>query len=296
MRPFPSGCWTCKLRHRKCDSKTPACRECLDRQIPCHGYGPKPLWMDGAVAETRELTRIKKAVKQHVRNLRKSQNRDRQAERDRHSAARTNPPQVPSENLATPPTRAVVVLSPPSPSEQAPEDAFHELGEGCSGDLVSPSSGHSHDPVQDERSTSTGPQSTFACVFRPESASLVMHYLDHVFYWQYPYFQPRSRLGNRGWLLAYLSNGGPLYHAALALSALHRNKVQISRRQDYLRNQEAFEYHSKALRELFELSQRTETEALLNDKSQLAEFAASSLMLISFEVRHRLTVEVGVSE
>ncbi|RSL93529.1 hypothetical protein CEP52_013190 [Fusarium oligoseptatum] len=111
-----------------------------------------------------------------------------------------------------------------------------------------------------------------------------MHYLDHVFYWQYPYFQPRSRIGNRGWLLTYLSNGGPLYHAALALSALHRNKVQLSRRQDYLRNQEAFEYHSRALRELCELSRRTRTEALLDDTSQLAEFAASSLMLISFEV------------
>jgi hypothetical protein len=87
-----------------------------------------------------------------------------------------------------------------------------------------------------------------------------------------------------------------LYHAALALSALHRNKVQISRRKDYLRNQEAFDYHSKALRELCELSQRAETEALLNDKFQLAEFAASSLMLISFEVRHWLTAAVGVSE
>ncbi|KAH7239645.1 putative C6 transcription factor [Fusarium solani] len=229
-------------------------------------------------------SRASKAVKQHVRNLRKSQNRDRQAGRDRHSAASTIPPQVPSENPSTPPSRAVLVLSPPSRPEHVPEDAFHELGESCSGDLVSPSSGHSHDPAQDERSTSTGPHSTFACVFRPESASLVMHYLDHVFSWQYPYFQPRSRLGNRGWLLTYLSNGGPLYHAALALSALHRNKVQISRRKDYLRNQEAFDYHSKALRELCELSQRAETEALLNDKFQLAEFAASSLMLISFEV------------
>ena len=111
-----------------------------------------------------------------------------------------------------------------------------------------------------------------------------MHYLDSVFYWQYPYFRSRSRLGNRGWLLLFLSSGGPLYQAALALSALHRNQVvsQI----DYQRNQEAFEYHSKALRELSEFSRRTETETLLGDKSQLAEFASSSLMLISFEVRN----------
>lgn len=45
-----------------------------------------------------------------------------------------------------------------------------------------------------------------------------MHYLDHVFYWQYPYLRPRSHLGDRAWLLLFLGNGDPLYHAAIALS------------------------------------------------------------------------------
>lgn len=111
-----------------------------------------------------------------------------------------------------------------------------------------------------------------------------MHYLDQVFYWLFPYFRPRSRLGDRGWLLPLLCNGGPMSHAAMALSALHRNAVQVTRRQDYLRNQEALEYHSRALRELLEISCRTDTETLLGDKFQLAEFIASSLTLISFEV------------
>ncbi|OQD92708.1 hypothetical protein PENSOL_c038G05814 [Penicillium solitum] len=189
--------------------------------------------MDGATAERQELTRIKNAVKQNFREVRKSQN---------HLFLSFRLLRI--------------------------RDFFQKL----------PASESSPAAAQILPARALAPSH----VFGPKAASLVMHYLDSVFYWQYPYFRSRSRLGNRGWLLLFLSSGGPLYQAALALSALHRNQVvsQI----DYQRNQEAFEYHSKALRELSEFSRRTETETLLGDKSQLAEFASSSLMLISFEV------------
>ncbi|KAF5636938.1 C6 transcription factor [Fusarium sp. NRRL 25303] len=117
-------------------------------------------------------------------------------------------------------------------------------------------------------------------VLCPRLASLIMYYLDHVFVWQFPYYQFKSSLGNRGWLLTCLSNGGSLSHAALALSTLHRDASQ--KRCSY--NQEAFEFHSMALRELCQLSQHTEAETLLNDRAKLAEFIAASLTLISFEV------------
>lgn len=291
MGPFPSGCWTCKLRHRKCDFRTPTCGECRDRSIPCYGYGPKPSWMDGATAERQELTRIKNAVKQNFRKVRKSQNHVRQVRRERSRIIRSTSPQMPVESLLTMPTPAVPERPSPSHPRLLPKVTCKGLDPSRSADLASESPGYVCSPVQNERNTSTGLHSQHpepAHVFGPKAASLVMHYLDSVFYWQYPYFRPRSRLGNRGWLLLFLSSGGPLYQAALALSALHRNQVvsQI----DYQRNQEAFEYHSKALRELSEFSRRTETETLLGNKSQLAEFASSSLMLISFEVRYSVVV------
>jgi hypothetical protein len=111
-----------------------------------------------------------------------------------------------------------------------------------------------------------------------------MYYLDHVFAWQCPYYQFQSCLSSRGWLLVFLSNGASLSHAALALSALHRDASQ--KRDSY--NQQAFEFHSLALRELRNLSQHTETETLLNDRTKLAEFIAANLTLISFEVGQKL--------
>ncbi|KAF5718840.1 transaminase type I [Fusarium mundagurra] len=90
----------------------------------------------------------------------------------------------------------------------------------------------------------------------------------------------RKLLAQCGQRLALVSNGGSLSYAAFALSTLHRDASQ--KRCSY--SQEAFEYHSMALRELRKLSQLTETETPLNDRAKLAEFIAASLTLTSFEV------------
>ncbi|KAL0937102.1 uncharacterized protein CTRU02_206833 [Colletotrichum truncatum] len=75
-RPFArssGGCWTCRIRHRKCDECSPACKECTDRHIKCHGYGPEPDWVKDSVKLRAELQRIKHAVKQNFRQTRKLQ-------------------------------------------------------------------------------------------------------------------------------------------------------------------------------------------------------------------------------
>ncbi|ENH75301.1 hypothetical protein FOC1_g10001491 [Fusarium oxysporum f. sp. cubense race 1] len=246
MRSFPSGCWTCKLRHRKCDLQIPA--ECTDRCIPCHGYGSKPTWMDGSAAEHEELERIKRAVKQHLKKLRRVQ-RNQSLGRDVQPERRAQ--------IQTPPAPDATELSSPSLSEEAVDRGYDN---------------------SESRKTLVDAGNSLPITRR--LASLLMYYLDHVFVWQFPYFQPRSCLGNRGWLLIFLSNGGSLSHAALALSTLHRDASQ--KKCSY--SQEAFEFHSKALRELRKLSQHTETETLLSDRTKLAEFIAASLTLISFEV------------
>ncbi|KAH8650723.1 hypothetical protein BGZ61DRAFT_487758 [Ilyonectria robusta] len=218
-----SGCWTCKLRHRKCDLRTPTCRECNDRCIPCYGFGPKPLWMDGAAAERQELTRIKKAVKQNLRNLHihKSQVHDWQVDRDStlfvEASSTTSQALVESESLLT--LLAEVATGLLSPMLLRDEHNYSLEPSPVEGGYY----GQSH--IGDDGNAPTHlrrpQQPAYLCGFRPDSASLVMHYLDYVFYWQYPYFRPNSHLGNRGWLLPFLINGGPLYYAALALSALH---------------------------------------------------------------------------
>lgn len=75
MSAISIGCWTCRVRHKKCDITTPVCKECSDRSVQCHGYGPKPAWMDGGSEEKKEKSRIKAAINQHVRRIRKMHHR-----------------------------------------------------------------------------------------------------------------------------------------------------------------------------------------------------------------------------
>ncbi|KAJ5810765.1 hypothetical protein N7447_010281 [Penicillium robsamsonii] len=244
MGAISIGCWTCRVRHKKCDITTPFCRECSDRNVHCHGYGPKPAWMDGALEEKKERARIKLAISQHVRRVRKMQNR----------AKRTAPPQAVKEML-------------PSNSEVNNLTAF-DMG----GSNIVPNA--SMESV-DQTSSQDG-------IFDPQAACLLMHYLDQVFSWQFPYFCSTSRLGNRGWLLYLLMKQGPLYHAVLSLSSLHQSAI-LGNEEEYQQKERALEHHSRALREFCKFMGE-ERGKLLDDNARLAEFLACSLILISCEV------------
>lgn len=62
-----SGCWTCRIRHKKCDEISPECLECESRTITCHGYGRRPHWMDDPALLSAEKQRIKRIVNHNFR-------------------------------------------------------------------------------------------------------------------------------------------------------------------------------------------------------------------------------------
>ena len=58
-----SGCWTCKVRRKKCDSSDEAeCESCKILRIPCH-RGVKPEWMDGGKRQAEMAERMKREVR-----------------------------------------------------------------------------------------------------------------------------------------------------------------------------------------------------------------------------------------
>jgi hypothetical protein len=52
--------------------------------------------------------------------------------------------------------------------------------------------------------------------------ALLMHYLDHVFHVQYPFYNASKRAG-RGWLFSIIRQARSAYHASLALSEYHQH-------------------------------------------------------------------------
>jgi hypothetical protein len=66
-----SGCWTCRVRHKKCDEARPECNECTLRSLTCHGYHQKPPFIDDPDLLHLEISRIKKTVKEVYRRKRR---------------------------------------------------------------------------------------------------------------------------------------------------------------------------------------------------------------------------------
>ncbi|CAG8975363.1 hypothetical protein HYALB_00005693 [Hymenoscyphus albidus] len=58
-----SGCWTCRLRRKKCDETGPECITCTERGLKCSGFGAiKPRWMDGGAQQEAVHQEIKATV------------------------------------------------------------------------------------------------------------------------------------------------------------------------------------------------------------------------------------------
>ena len=118
-----------------------------------------------------------------------------------------------------------------------------------------------------------------------QDAELLMHYFDHVFPLQFRFYQRAGRAVNRGWLLWLLVRTGPLYHAALSLSALHQFTLRYHGQSDKL--DELNEYHSKAIRDLQSfLRANQDNNAASDHRSRSIEVLACGVSLISFEVRY----------
>ena len=119
-------------------------------------------------------------------------------------------------------------------------------------------------------------------------ANLMMHYLDNVFYIQFRFFTPSISTGARGWLLSLLNRTKPLYHAALSLSAFHRQsllqQIQTGQAQtDYLHE---LERHYKLTLEelqLFIQAHRENTSSVEAFGGNI-QILACMVQLISFEV------------
>lgn len=177
------GCWTCRLRKKKCDEVQPGCLRCASVNIDCH-YGTKPAWIEDPARGKEELDRVKKIVA--VAASRK---------RAEHRARVKSGSISRSESQGQPAT----ALEDGIVSQQSPSAA-----------IVSPTSQNVPIPAT--------PGNDVAWLVRwnsQEEANLIMHYLDHVFYIQFRFYSPTVSEPGRGWFLSLLTRTKPLYHAAL---------------------------------------------------------------------------------
>ncbi|ORY13940.1 fungal-specific transcription factor domain-domain-containing protein [Clohesyomyces aquaticus] len=63
-----NGCWTCRLRRKKCDERRPRCDGCAALDVECHfDLLKRPEWMDGGTKQEEMAEQVKREIKEKGR-------------------------------------------------------------------------------------------------------------------------------------------------------------------------------------------------------------------------------------
>lgn len=193
-KPF-SGCWTCKLRRKKCNGNSPVCDACAALQITCYHDQAKPEWMDGASRQEAMAEWLKCKVKENAHRRRGE--RSVNISSDRISAAEA-------------PTGEWIVLPQrPSPMNlTTPKCALLKAA------AVDPCPGTSTPLIRCEANC------TLASKDSRESI-LIMFYLESVLPFLFPFYQPSLLQGGRSWILEMMISSPVVRQATLCQSSYY---------------------------------------------------------------------------
>ncbi|KAI8630253.1 fungal-specific transcription factor domain-containing protein [Xylariaceae sp. FL1651] len=199
-----NGCWTCRLRRKKCDEQHPVCDGCSALNLTCYYGQEKPDWMDGGVRQEEMAEHLKRKVKE--RGHRRFGNH---GVRDLNNRAAC--PDVASDAMLAQSQRL-----PTLPSFDAHVTSFITTG----GEMKS--SPQALDLILQRRAS---------CKFAPPDARrnsvfgqsddfvLIMFYIDNVFPFLFPFYQPPLLQGGRAWVLEMMMTSPVVRQAALCQSS-----------------------------------------------------------------------------
>ncbi|KAI0203545.1 fungal-specific transcription factor domain-containing protein [Astrocystis sublimbata] len=211
------GCWTCRLRRKKCDEARPVCVACGGLEIDCHYSDAKPEWMDGGVREKQMADEVKVMVRRKA-----TERREKKwgllptvSDLSPHAQAQAQP-RGESQSADHPMGGA----GGPSPSVDGSGD-LNPLSTGTATSAASPSLAGT--------STASSPPSLDGSLVRPTTDSFpenkseievtfTMIYLDYVVPFLFPFYRPCLLESSRGWMLLLLMKNRALFHTALSLA------------------------------------------------------------------------------
>ena len=201
-----NGCWTCRLRRKKCDERHPLCDACSALHITCHYGQDRPEWMDGGVRQEEMAERLKREVKENAHR--------RRGERAVH---------IPGDQIsvAEAATGELVVLP-----ERLPRDLTTPM---C--DLLKATPDVHNDGIEPCSKASTillqrGADCTLtrkdvreSIAFGRSDTILFMFYLEHLLPFLFPFYRPSLLQGGRAWILEMMISSPVVRQATLCQSA-----------------------------------------------------------------------------
>ncbi|KAK9365537.1 fungal-specific transcription factor domain-containing protein [Lipomyces kononenkoae] len=206
------GCWTCRLRKKRCDEIRPVCRNCSALQITCHFGDERPSWMDSGFGQKEKAEEVKREVRSAAARRRGTLPMDvlepitaepdkdaglAAGELNRQSASTMCPAFRAEPTLDSSPgwTSAHTRPSPEPTSSNAHPDSWNRL-DWLS--ISNSSDGKSGDSELDRR--------------------FMMFYFDNFFPFLFPFYKPLLLEGGRSWIMELVVGDPAMWHTTLCLS------------------------------------------------------------------------------
>ena len=219
------GCWTCRVRRKKCAENKPVCDTCSALGITCYFGDDRPAWMDGGPRQRVMAEAIKAQVKKQA-----SQRRDRRylemleagtravtiaddAEPAPGAAFAPRPAPAAAGSLSRPHSDAVPSPSFSSTTTPGSANTANTTTKSTSTTGASPPEQPWHSQLlarHDDADADPNPDADI---------HFLMIYLDYVFPYLFPHYRPSILAGGRGWVLDVLQSNKCVYHTAISLAS-----------------------------------------------------------------------------
>ena len=208
------GCWTCRVRRKKCDEQRPVCKICASLHVTCHYSADRPAWMDGAVKQEEMAERLKREVKeQAIRHSRYgadhvvgggiSVSPNTSSPLNRHGLPR---------NMASS-TCDMLETTTNSGHQRRSTEQGHVFGSK----RVEPT----HELAGEEAHQSTA--------LERSDTVLLMFHLEHCLPFLFPFYRPPLTEGGRAWILEMMIKSPVVREATLCQSSYFFSLVRTPR-------------------------------------------------------------------
>ncbi|KAI8169240.1 Pestheic acid cluster transcriptional regulator 3 [Colletotrichum sp. SAR 10_70] len=217
-----SSCWTCRIRHKKCDETLPVCNVCAGLEISCYSDQEVPEWMDGGARQQAMAERLKT----EVRNGAKRRRARRILQRIIGDAD-----DISSDIFVLDPPAHINSRPAPRSADNdnerhdAPRTTSRRTGTPSRSFTNSPGSDYPIDPLLQEITPPSLPNLPTEL-----EQSYIMSYIDYIFPAVFPFYTPSVLEGGRTWLLILTLANKSLCHAATSLSSYFYSVVPVQQR------------------------------------------------------------------
>lgn len=231
------GCWTCRLRRKRCDLVRPVCGICSALEICCYSDPDKPEWMDNGVKQRQMVLQLKTEVKKRA-SRRRSKRLIQRVARDLEDEEEAPTPKQ-TLDITAPSTQQTNGRAPNEDQARrsSPPDYVNETRPASESAAGFTQISLEHLDAQGSHRLSNELELSFIMVF-----------LDYTFPVLFPLYTPTIFEGGRGWLLVLPMKIRALYHTVISLTSYFFTEVPISSGAGYERcTNVAFGEQSKQL-------------------------------------------------